>query len=200
MPHNLQIPTGSRWPEELRLSQLFGDALRLRVLGECNTRELSPRSFHAMVGGAPLPKVTEAFELLAQYEWLECTRTEDGERFYRGTGAPIVSKEAYEGLPDSTRALLISRIVESLTERVRESMKAGTIFARSDAHLTWTSLELDRQGWEALTERLDSLFLWLAAEQERAGTRMEETGEEPIPLTVALFGFESPKDPERKFS
>lgn len=29
---------------------------------------------------------------------------------------------------------------------------------------------------------------------------MAESGEEPIELTVALFGFESPKKPERKFS
>jgi len=48
--------------------------------------------------------------------------------------------------------------------------------------------------------RLDSLFAALPREQERARQRMARSGEEPIAMTVALLGFESPSEPERKFS
>lgn len=189
----------------MRLAQLFGDALRLRVLVECGERETSPRSFHARVGGGTLAKVTEAFELLAQYEWIVPVRTEnpdteEEERFYRGLAPPVIAAEMLERLPDSTSALIFARIFEALISRTREAMKAGTLYARSDTHLTWTPLELDQQGWEDLIGRLDSLFFELAGEQERARARMRESGEEPIVMTVALLGFESPKTPERKFS
>lgn len=200
MSYNLRTAVESRWPEEVRLSQLYADTLRIRVLGECNAREMSPQSFYELVGGGTLPKVSQAFELLVQYDWLELTRSDGDEHFYRGTGAPVATNEVLGQLTDSTRALISSRIFESLVTRTKEAMKAGTIWARPDAHLTWTPLQLDRRGWEDLMARLDSLFDSLAGEQERAQARMAESGEEPIELTVALFGFESPKKPERKFS
>ena len=153
-----------------------------------------------VVGGGTLTKVTEAFELLAHCEWLEWTRLEDDERFYRGTGPPVVADEVFEKLPGSTKALVVSRIFEALAAQTKEAMKAGTICARPDAHFTWTPLELDQQGWEALTALLESVLLALPEEQERARARMAQSGEEPIPMTVGLLGFESPKDPERKFS
>jgi len=61
-------------------------------------------------------------------------------------------------------------------------------------------LELDEQGWKTLIARLDEAFHAAVEEQERARERMAESGEEPIPATVALLGFESPKESERKFS
>ena len=200
MSQNRRTEAGSRWPQEVRLAQLVADALRLRIVIECNARETSPRGFHERVGGATLAKLTEAFELLAHYEWLEPTRGEGAERFYRGTGPALLTAEAFERLPGSTKALADSRFFESLAARAREAMKAGTTSARPDAHLTWTPLEFDRQGWEELTAHLDAAFAELDGIRERAQARMEETGEEPIPATVALLGFESPKDPERKFS
>ena len=172
----------------------------MEILAECNEREMSPRSFHALFGGASLSKVSDAFELLAQYEWLELTRSEEDERFYRGTGQPVVERDSFERLPDSTRALLVSRIFEALVAHAREAMRAGTICAHPDTHLTWNVLELDRQGWETVIARLDSVFHGLPEEQERARARMEESGEEAISMTVALLGFESPKSAERKFS
>lgn len=200
MSYNLQKPAEARWPEETRISQLYADPLRPRVLAECNAREMSPESFYKLVGGGTPAKVSQAFELLVQYEWLEWTRSDGDERFYRGTGDSTVSDEVFEKLPDTVKALLFSRIFESLVVRTKEAMKAGTICARSDAHMTWKSLELDQRGWEALNARLGAVFRALPEEQERAQARMKETGEEPIPVTVALLGFESPKKPERKFS
>ncbi|HMJ72789.1 MAG TPA: hypothetical protein VK471_05410 [Solirubrobacterales bacterium] len=173
----------------------------MRILAECNQREMSPQSFHRLVGGGTLSKVDRAFELLVQYDWLERTRSEgEEEHFYRGTASPTMADEVFAALPDSTKALVTSRIFESLAARTREAMKAGTIAARPDTHFTWTPLELDQQGWDDLIARLDSIFLSLAEEQDRAQARMEDTGEEPIQMTLAMLGFESPKNPERKFS
>jgi hypothetical protein len=59
-------------------------------------------------------------------------------------------------------------------------------------------LRLDLQGWKSVIAKVDALFHWLYQEQEEANLRMAESGEEPIPMTVALAAFESPKDTEKQ--
>lgn len=203
MLHNRRPKVESRWSRAERLAQVFGEPLRLKVLSECIMREMSPQLFHREVGTATLARVMQAFELLQQYDWIERTRTDDSnpdsvEHFYRAIDTPILEEDVWLELPDSTKALVTARIVESLSVRVKEALKAGTIWERDDAHLTWTPLELDRQGWDSLLERIDGLFYSLFDEQEEALARMEKTGEKPIPMTLALLAFESPEDASRK--
>jgi len=194
----------SKWPRAVRLSEAHADPLRLRILGECHLRETSPRRFHAEHGGATLPKVERAFVMLAQYGWLELTRTEGDvedpdavERFYVGTEFPVIENDEFDELPDATKALVVGRIVEVLHLRSREALKAGTMVGRHDHHLSCTPVELDRQGWEALTSRVDSVFHWLLEEIDAARGRLAESGEEPMPVTVGLLAFESPPRPPR---
>jgi hypothetical protein len=60
-------------------------------------------------------------------------------------------------------------------------------------------LKLDQQGWDNAIAKVDALFYWFQEEQERAKARIAESGEEPIPMTVALAAFESPEDTEKQF-
>lgn len=199
MSHSGHAERATKWPHAKRLSAVFASPLRMNILSECNEREMSPRSFHREVGGTTLTKVVKAFELLAQYDWLERTRSEEidadpAEHRYRGTGTPIVQAEDWEELPDSTRALVAGRIFEGLVQRAKRAMKAGTIAARADAHMTWTALELDRQGWQEAIERIDAVFYGLGELERRAKARLAKSDEEPIAMTVGLLGFESPPD------
>ena len=200
MSHNGQATGIARWPYAERLAAVYADSLRMNVLGECNEREISPRAFHQEVGGATLAKITQAFELLLQYEWLECTRSEETddperiERFYRATGEPIVPDEALAELPDSTRALIAGRVFDMLVQRTKRAMKAGTITARRDTHMTWRPLVLDREGWHETIELLNSAFQELREIEQRAKARLPSGDEEPIAMTVGLLGFESPRD------
>ncbi len=202
MSHNGLIERGSRWPRAERLEKLFADPLRMRILGECNLREMSPRSFYGEFGYATLPKVAQAFELLVQFEWLEPVRVENGhsaadplDRLYRGTEVAVIEAEEWDDFPDSVQALIVGRILESLFARAKEAQKAGTIAAQPDHHLTWLALELDREAWDAMIAKVDALFHFVSDEQERARARMAESGEEPIPATVGLLAFESPPRP-----
>ena len=204
MSHNGQDVAASKWSRAERLSTLFADPVHGRILSECNIREMSPRGFHRDLGMATLTKLTQAFELLAQYGWLEETRSEQVaedpeqvERFYRGTELGMIDEGTWVELPDSTRALISARILESLTTRTKEALKAGTIGGRPDQHLSWTPLELDRQGWETVIARVNSLFHALADEQQKARSRMAESGEEPTWMTAALLAFESPEYPPK---
>ena len=199
MSHKEQVASKSRWPRALRFSQLFADPLRIRILTECNSREISPKLFHEQIGGGTLPKITHAFDLLAQYEWIEPTQSpsedvDPTERLYRGLELPVIRDEDMSAFPTSVRAVIVARIFESFVAQTKEAMNAGTIWARSDGHVTWHVLELDRQGWATMIARLEAIFGSVEEEQEAASARMEESGEEPISMTVGLFGFESPAD------
>ncbi|HET6571297.1 MAG TPA: hypothetical protein VFG58_07405 [Solirubrobacterales bacterium] len=204
MSDNGQAVAAAKWSRAERLATLFSDPVRGRILSECNIREMSPRRFHRDLGMGTLAKLTQAFELLAQYGWLEETRSEQiaddpeqVERFYRGTEVGVIEEDTWVELPESTRALIGARILESLSIRTKEALKAGTIGGRPDQHLTWTPLELDRRGWDAVIARVDSLFYALAEEQEKARARMAESGEEPVWMTAGLLAFESPEYPPK---
>jgi hypothetical protein len=192
-------------PLMLRLSKVFADPLRMKILAECNMRELSPKEFHRQFGGGSLSRVSRAFDLLAEYEWLEQTRTETGgqrrggvEHFYIASGPAVFGEELWPEVPESMRKLVSWRILETFSGRVKDAMEAGTIDRRTDRHFSWSPLLLDQEGWDAAIARVDALFHWFFEEQERANLRMAESGEKPIPTTVALAAFESPKDTEKQ--
>lgn len=192
-------------PYTLRVAKLMADELRMKIVMELNMREMSPKGFHDEFGGGSISRVSRAFDLLAEFGWLRQTRTETGgkrrgavEHFYRATQPAVFYDEAWSPLPKSMKEMISGGIFEELVERIKEAMEAGTIDAREDRHFSWMPLRLDQQGWEDVIAKVDDLFHWLFEEQEEANLRMAETGEEPIPMTVALAAFESPKDTEKR--
>lgn len=201
MAHDRSNEAEARASRMLRLARVFEDPLRMKVLGECTIRPMSPRSFREGFGGGSLAKIAQAFELLEQDGWLERARHGTGKeppdeygRLFGATEPPVVDDDAWAELPDSIKAVVSWRIFEGLTSRVKEAMQAGTISERADSHITWTPLELDRQGWKSMIARVNAVFESLSDEQEAASARMARSGEEPIPVTVALLTFESPRD------
>jgi hypothetical protein len=189
----------------LRLSKVFVDPLRMKVLAECNLREMSPKQFHQEFGGGSLSRVSRVFDVLVEYDWLEPTRTETGgerrggvEHFYIATGPAVFEEDLWPEVPESMRKLLSWRVVETLVERAKAAVAAGTMDARASRHLSWMPLLLDQEGWDNVVGKVDLLFHWFFEEQEEANLRMAESGERPIPMTVALAAFESPKDTERQ--
>lgn len=188
----------------LRLSKVFADPLRMKILAELNNREMSPKQFFVEFGGGSISRVSRAFDVLVEYGWLEQVRTETGgkrrgavEHFYRATESAVFDDDLWPDVPESMKTLVSWSIFETLNERVKDAMKARTLDARQDRHFSWMSLRLDLQGWKNVIAKVNALFHWLYKEQEEANLRMAETGEEPIPMTVALAAFESPKDTEK---
>jgi hypothetical protein len=106
----------------------------------------------------------------------------------------MFDESTWPDVPESVKNVFTWRAFETLAARVKDATVAGTIDAREDRHFSWTLFRLDQRGWENVIAKVDALFYFLFEEQERAKGRMAETGEEPIPTTVALAAFESPKD------
>lgn len=188
-------------PLELRMAKVLADPLRVKILAELYTRPMSPKEFFEEFGGGSIPRVARHFEVLVEYGWLWLVETKSGgsrrgavEHFYRSVQPVLFDTGSWAEMPDSMKAMFTWKAFDTLVQRVREAMEAGTIDAREDRHFTWTPLSLDLQGWERVIAKVDNLFEQLFVEQAEAEERLAETDEEPIPMTVALTAFESPKD------
>jgi hypothetical protein len=177
----------------------------MKILAECNMREMSPKLFFEEFGGGSLSRVSRAFDVLVEYDWLFQTRTETGgkrrgavEHFYRATEQAVFEGDTWSDIPESMKVLVSWRILETFIEEAKGAMEAGTLDARSDRHLSWAPLRLDQQGWENVIARVNALFYFIFEEQEEAKARIAESGEESIPMIVSLAAFESPRDTEKQ--
>lgn len=182
-----------------RMGVLLADPLRERIVTELYMREMSPSRFHAEFGGGSVPRVDRHFKRLAEHDWLTFVRSESGghrrgstEHFYRATELAVLDSKTWSHLPHSIQATFSRRNFEQLAQQVRQALQAGTFDARPDRHLSWTPLLLDQHGWKQVIAGVDAVFESLFEEQAGAKLRLLDSGESPIPATVALTAFESP--------
>jgi hypothetical protein len=199
MPESPRTEIESDWPLMLRVSKVFADPLRVKIVTECQMRALSPAGFFEEYGGVSLDMVSRAFDVLVQYDWIGPVEGQPEEappdpprQLYAAVDALLLDEAAMAEIPEPMRALLSLGLFETLVDRVREASQAGTLDVRPDRHISWTPLTLDQLGWERVISKVDALFYSLAQEQQDAEARLAESAEAPIPMTVALLGFESP--------
>lgn len=191
-------PSASVAPALTRLSIVFADPIRLKIVRELYMREMSPTRFYEEFGGASVSRIRRHFRTLTAHGWLRLVRKESGgrrgapEHFYRAPEPAIFDLETWSQLPRSIRSAFSWRTFEQLVERVEEALEAGTFDQRSDRHLSWASIVLDQRGWEQLIAAADRLFESLFEEQADAKLRMAKSEESPILVTEALNIFESP--------
>jgi hypothetical protein len=199
-------PTGSTKGIETpfffpKLAKVLADPLDLQIMDELNTREMSPKRFHAEWEGATVSSFSRRLVKLKNDGWAQLVREETGgerrgatEHFYRASGPAFVDSDSWAGVPDPLKATATWRTFEQLRERVKEALDVGTFDARTDRHLTWSLLLLDQAGWEEVVGAVDAFFEGLSGEEKNAKRRTAESGEQPILATVGLAAFESPKD------
>jgi hypothetical protein len=185
----------------LRMAKVMIDALRIMILAELGTRAMSAKLFSEEFGGGEITKnrVYRAFQVLKRFDWIVPVETKTGGRrrggrecFYRASRPPILDSSMWPSLSESMKDVVSGKIFDTLSERLREAMEAGTMDARTDRHFTWTPGTLDQKGWDRVIGRLDALFDFTREEVEAARARLAESGRQPIPMTVAIAGFESP--------
>lgn len=200
MPHSFKAEIESEWPFMLRMSKVIVDPLRVRILGECQIGSISPRCYYEEFGGVSLDRVSRAFDVLVEYDWIgeakardEAAPADPADRLYRAIDMAVIDEEDLASMPDPVRALVGPMVFEGLAGRVKEAIDSGTMEGRTDRHMSWTPLVLDRLGWERVISRVDALFYSLSQEQRDAEARIADSGEERIPITVGLLTFESPE-------
>jgi DNA-binding transcriptional ArsR family regulator len=186
-----------------RLAKALAHPLRVQILVELNKRPMSATQFAHHVGGNVSPsKASRHFRYLERLGCLELVevrprggrRRGGRERIYQAVQRSLFDDSSWFSLPGSLQQEVTSVTFSTYIERVAEAIAAGTFNARDDRHLTWTGMHFDQRAWDEMTTRLEEVFRFSLDLRVEAALRMAESGEEPIPVTVALACFESPKD------
>ncbi len=197
---NLVQSTDCQFPFTWRVSKVFADLLCLKILVELNQRDMSATQFHRKFGGAAKSGIHRRFKLLADLGWLVMVDEITGgarrgakERFYRATKPAVLDAGCWPDVPESIKTTSEWRSFEQFSDRVRDALEAGTLDARYDRHLTWSSLLLDQIGWERVMTALDGLVALALSEQENAKQRIATSKGKLLTMTFAQAAFESPK-------
>lgn len=115
------------------------------------------------------------------------------EHVYRGMSPRIYFSDAeFEAMPLETRRKLSRISLQGLIARADRAISTETFDARSDRHLTWVPMQLDERGWNEVIATLAATFGELTQIRHDAKDRLAASGEEVVPATVAMLGFESP--------
>ena len=70
-----------------------------------------------------------------------------------------------------------------------------TFDARTDRYLVWVPMQLDERGWDELSAALARCFGEVEQIRHDSKDRLAASGEESIPTTFGMLGFESPPPP-----
>jgi len=176
-------PAGS---SEERLFKAIAHPLRHRILVAFDeTGEASPNAIAGALG-EPLGRVSHHVRVLARLGAIELVRTEPRrgalEHFYRAAVQPWFDDEALARLPPATRRVVIAQPLQRLMPDVSAAAK-GSGFDHLQAHVSYTLLELDAEGMNAIAALLGETLDRVQAIKAETRARL---GEAPAPLSTEL--------------
>jgi hypothetical protein len=117
------------------------------------------------------------------------------EHIYRGLARVYFDDEEFERMPRPTRRKLSRISLQGMIARADRAIREDTFDSRVDRHLTWLPMQLDERGWEEVIDALATTFHELTQIRHDARDRIAASGEQVVPATVAILGFESPPPP-----
>jgi hypothetical protein len=190
----------SPMPFTLRLAKVFADPLNLKILTELNIRAMSATQLsHQLGGDTAVSGLYRRLKMLAELGWIIKVDERTGgrrrgatEHFYRATGPATFDTHIWASIPDSARRGISWQTLRQLFEKVMEAVKAETLDARLDRHVSWSLLLLDELGWQQVIAALDLYFRELFKAEEAARARLARSGEKAMLGTFILAGFQSP--------
>jgi DNA-binding transcriptional ArsR family regulator len=183
-------------PPDARVIKAIGHPLRWQMLEALNEGEASPAQL-ARRFGEPVNLVAYHMGILAKAGGVELVRTQprrgSTEHFYRATMRPFFADREWAKLPAETRRA----VLEVETKRIVSDIRAAASTNGLDhpkAHVSWTPLELDRQGLDDVADLLADVLDKLHEIQARVNGRLADGNDgrkaQPLPTEVAMVHFE----------
>jgi DNA-binding transcriptional ArsR family regulator len=167
--------------------------IRIRLLAMLDEEPASPVILASKLNQ---PLGTIAYHVRTLYDLgllkLVSTRQRRGatEHYYKTTGHPSSSEEAWEGLDAISKQRLLTALIARATDYATRSAAAGGFDAR-EAHISTEALKLDRQGLEQLAQESRK---WLARAQEierESAARIGQDSDAELSVGLTLMLFEA---------
>jgi len=188
-------------PPDARVIKAIGHPLRWQMLEALNEGESSPAQL-ARRFGEPVNLVAYHMGILAKAGGVELVRTEprrgSTEHYYRATMRPYFADREWARLPAETRRAVLAVETKRIVNDIRAAA-AGTGLDHPKAHVSWSPLELDGEGYDEVAELLRGTLDQLHEIQARASARQADQAGKKSPLSteVAIVHFERPRRTRR---
>lgn len=180
-----------------QLAKALSNHWRCKIIAEVGIRPLSPSQFVEEFGGS-MTNISRCFRELTRWGFLEVLEERRGgrrgggvERIYRSTRRAYFDAPTWEGLPLIVRSEISTYFLKTFFERVNEAIRAGTLDADLDRHLSWRPVLLDRKAWKEIGETLDEILAWLPTLESESLERVDDV-ENLMATTIGLAAFRSP--------
>jgi DNA-binding transcriptional ArsR family regulator len=184
---------------EPRLLKALAHPLRFRVLVRLNEVVASSKELADELGEA-LPKVWYHVRVLHEAGMIELVRKTQRrgatEHHYRAVMRPVIDDADWKRLPVGTRRELSRTALTEALGDLHRAVEAGILEARTDWHLSYTTLNLDEAAWAELGALLAGVVertLALQAESER---RQADGDRVAARLTMMLYEAAPTPEPE----
>jgi len=169
--------------------------IRVKLLAALATREASPSEL-AREFGANLGVVNYHARKLEELGMVEVVRERpvrgSTEHFYKSTTRPWWTTEQWSRVDPRLKTVTSAYILDSLIDDAATAINGGTFDGRDERHLSRTPMVLDQQGWNKVSAILDKTLEAILQESAQATERMADSGEDPMPVIVAMLSFEMP--------
>jgi DNA-binding transcriptional ArsR family regulator len=178
-----------------QLAKALAHPLRVRILTSLHRGVSSPNQLSQELG-EPLGNVSYHVKTLLEYDCVELVKTEPRrgavEHFYRATERAFFSTSDWEKIPASARKGISGAVLEMIGQDATEGLMSGSIDARSDSHVSRTSLVIDETGWTDLTSVLEEALSRAIEIQEESAGRLAAKKSDSISTKLAILHFEVP--------
>jgi DNA-binding transcriptional ArsR family regulator len=178
------------------MAKALAHPLRVQLLSLLNEGVASPNELAKKLD-EPLTNVSYHVRMLHDLGCIELVETEPRrgalEHYYRAIMRPFFGDREWARLPTETRRAVLDTEIKRVIRDVRTAA-AGTGLDHPKVHVSWTPLELDREGMDEVASLLVGVLEELVQIQARATGRQAEKGgkkkSEALSTEVAMLHFE----------
>lgn len=176
-----------------RLVKALAHPLRVEILAILNERMASPNELSKELDEG-LSQVSYHVKVLKDFECIEMVKTEPRrgavEHYYRATSRAFLTDRDWQELPASIKPGMSADLLRMILDDVAGALEGGTFDARDDRHMSWTPGVVDEQGWNETVDLVNETLEQVLEIQSKSAARLAKSGEEGIPATVVMIGFE----------
>jgi hypothetical protein len=170
--------------------------LRAQILILLNERTASRPEICKELG-ASFNQVRHAMEVLKKTNppliELVCEKPVRGtvEKFYRATTLAYVDPSEWPSVPDAIKPGMRGSLLDILVDDAVAAVKDGTFDSLPGAHMSWTPMILDEQGWEDLTAILFRALGEAIEVKEDSAERLLAEDAKGTSCTMSILGYPS---------
>jgi len=172
----------------------MANAMRVQILTILNERPNSATRI-AKELGVEFGSVSYEMEVLREIGLIEIEREVKRrgamEVFYRATSRALLDNYEWPAIPDGVKGGLRASLLQTLMDDAIAAVQGEAYDSQEGAHMSWTPMIVDRQGWEELVSILLRTLNEVIEVHERNARRLTDEDATGIPCTVSILGYPS---------